>query len=983
MKKAPTPLDEELRLEDLYKYDLLDSHSEESFDELTELARDLTSSSIALISIIDKDRQWFKSKQGLEASETPRDISYCGHAIMGDELFIIENSDLDKRFCDNPLFTGPPHVTFYAGAPLIMSSGFRIGTLCVIDSKPKTLNEFQKKSLRSLAKSVVRLIELNFNNQKLLKMQRQSEDIQTLAKTGGWELDLRTNKTFWTEEVYKIHGVDHRLPFDKNDAIKFYAEHEIPRLEKIIQNAIVRKEKFDNVFEFYDANNKKKWVRSIGEPILDKDKNVIKLIGIFKDVTKEKNTQVISENINKIRSFHSYSNENKDHFYQLTLNKFINLCHSNLGFIIEKENKDNKINYNLLAYANKDLNNQQNSNVYKKVKNKFITDEMIKNMSFIFDKEKIESSNEEFPLNSELLKILDIEKISNFMIVPIKTNDQLKTIIFLANSKLIINDIDKEFISQITPLKEVIKEIVSIIKLEEKSYEENLERSFILETSQVALWKYFPQTNELHWDESMYKLYEMDPKKFSGHYDAWTSSLHEDDKLAASKDLENALKGEGKFDTLFRIKTPTKKIKYIRAKADIVFDEAGKPLKMMGVNWDFTEEKRINDQLVTAKDKAIAYSNAKSNFLANMSHEIRTPMNGVLGMISLLRETKLDPSQIEMIDTIQGCGDHLLSIINDILDFSKVESGKVEIENISFDLNQTLNEITFLLKNLTTVKNINFETKFHNDLPAFIIGDVGKIKQIIMNLISNASKFTEKGSISLEVCTVKNDGKNIELQFKIKDTGIGISDENQLKLFNAFTQADSSTTRKFGGTGLGLSICKKLVNAMNGTIQLNSQINIGTEVIVNLPFEISSQLEAEKSLEKAPTFKIDINFSENFPHNILVAEDNKINQKLIHMMLKKLGYQIDFANNGKEAVDMAVSNEYSLIFMDMQMPELDGIEATKIILERQNQKNPKIIAITANAMIEDKAKCLQAGMIDFLTKPIKLNDLRKIISKIG
>jgi len=687
LKKAPKPLDEELRLEDLYKYDLLDSHSEESFDELTELARDLTNSSIALISIIDKDRQWFKSKQGLDAPETPRDISYCGHAIMDDELFIIENSALDERFCDNPLFTGPPHVTFYAGAPLIMSSGFRIGTLCVIDSKPKVLDEFQKKALRSLAKSVVRLIELNFNNQKLLKMQRQSEDIQTLAKTGGWELDLRTNKTFWTEEVYKIHGVDHRLPFDKNDAIKFYAEHEIPRLEKIIQNAIIRKEKFDNVFEFYDANNKKKWVRSIGEPILDKNKNVIKLIGIFKDVT------------------------------------------------IEKENE-----------------------------------------------------------------------------------------------------------------------------------------------------------------------------------------------IAA---------------------------------------------------------KNINDQLINAKDKAIAYSNAKSNFLANMSHEIRTPMNGVIGMISLLKETSLNSSQIEMIDIIQGCGDHLLSIINDILDFSKVESGKIEIENISFDLNQTLNEIIYLLKNLTTVKNINFETKFDNDLPAFIIGDVGKVKQIIMNLISNASKFTEKGSISLDVSAITNDGKKVELQFKIKDTGIGISEENQLKLFNAFTQADSSTTRKFGGTGLGLSICKKLVSAMNGTIQLNSQINIGTEVIVNLPFEISSKLEVGKSIEKAPTIKTDMKFSENFPHKILVAEDNKVNQKLIHMMLKKLGYQIEFANNGKEAVDMSVLNDYSLIFMDMQMPELDGIEATKIILERLDKKAPKIIAITANAMIEDKAKCIQAGMIEFLTKPIKLDDLRKIISKIG
>ena len=363
---------------------------------------------------------------------------------------------------------------------------------------------------------------------------------------------------------------------------------------------------------------------------------------------------------------------------------------------------------------------------------------------------------------------------------------------------------------------------------------------------------------------------------------------------------------------------------------------------------------------------------AKSEFLANMSHEIRTPMNGVLGMVQLLSETSLSDKQKEMVETVRSCGDSLLSILNDILDLSKIESGKLDLEIIDFNISKLIEEAMFLLSFKVSEKGIDIV--FHNEYKfddLWYRGDITRIKQILVNFLSNAVKFTENGKVEIFL-NIKEHSESLDwIEISVKDTGIGISKEAQDNLFTAFTQADSSTTRKFGGTGLGLSICTKLVEIMHGNITVSSELGKGSIFTFKIPLPKGYAI-VENSLNNK-----DLELNE---HEILICEDNAVNQKLITLMLKKLGYSCDIAKNGKEGIEMVKSKDYTLVLMDMQMPIMDGITATKEIHSLNLRPRPAIVAMTANAFAEDKQKCFQAGMDDFISKPLELDEVKRILS---
>ncbi|MDH5392470.1 MAG: ATP-binding protein [Gammaproteobacteria bacterium] len=379
-------------------------------------------------------------------------------------------------------------------------------------------------------------------------------------------------------------------------------------------------------------------------------------------------------------------------------------------------------------------------------------------------------------------------------------------------------------------------------------------------------------------------------------------------------------------------------------------------------------------ELRAANKKALKAVKEKSLFLANMSHEIRTPMNAVISCTQLLLDNIKDKKNMQLLKMIDNAGETLLTLINDILDFSKIESGKIILEQRAFDLHECTSSLVSLLSNRSLDRELELSLTIDDTVPVWVSGDITRYRQIVINIIGNAIKFT-KDQVLVSLSTKQQAGQEMVL-VKIEDNGIGISAHDQQNIFKKFGQLDASTTRKYGGTGLGLSICCGLTTAMKGQIWVESETGKGAAFFVLLP--LSSAAPADKN-EKIRLSEIDPLMGQQHPLSILLAEDDEVNQIIINQLFEKLHYNIDLVANGQQAVEAAAKNDYDFIFMDMQMPVLDGISATMKI-RKLEIKQPVIIALTANAFAEDKEACLQAGMNSFLTKPIQLTQVASEIS---
>ena len=481
----------------------------------------------------------------------------------------------------------------------------------------------------------------------------------------------------------------------------------------------------------------------------------------------------------------------------------------------------------------------------------------------------------------------------------------------------------------------------------------------------IGVWELDLKTEKLVWDSWMYKLYGISELEFSCTYQAWLDRVHVDDVEHNERMLDEAINGVGIYDPEFRVVHPDGNIRTIKASAEILRDSHGAAIKVVGVNYDVTEKVDAIRKLFDAKLAAENAAQSKSDFLANMSHEIRTPMNAILGDLQLLENTSLPDELRAVLKNASYSGQSLLTIINDILDYSKIESNQLQLEKASFSLTEVLDSITYDLDSLVSEKRIGFTVNKDESYNEYWMGDLVRVKQIILNLSSNAVKFTDKGSVKINASSKVFEGKEA-IYLEVVDSGIGMSKEVTEHIFERFTQADTSTTRKYGGTGLGMSITISLVKMMGGEIDIQSKQGLGTTVTIKLPLPKANNIadKAPKKSFKAPNLK---------GKKILIAEDNNINQVLIKAMMAKTNADITIVENGLLAFEAVGSERFDLVLMDIHMPIMDGIEANQQI--KTILPNLPIIALTANVMDKDVKHYYQQGFIFHVPKPIDINEL--------
>jgi len=506
----------------------------------------------------------------------------------------------------------------------------------------------------------------------------------------------------------------------------------------------------------------------------------------------------------------------------------------------------------------------------------------------------------------------------------------------------------------------------------------------------IGIWDWNVITDELIWDDAMYQLYGINKADFCGAYAAWSSAVHPADLAEATKKIKTALTGECEFNHEFRVVWQTDGSTHIiKAAAQTIYDASGNPVRMIGMNLDVTESRVAEEELrkhrdhleelvaertrelIIARDQAETANQSKSSFLSNMSHEIRTPLNAIIGMTYIALTNESNPKQRNYLQKVDTAAHGLLDIINDLLDFSKIEAGKLNFDNAPFMLKDVIDYLTDLTLQKATEKGLCIAFDIAPDTPKALLGDQQRLGQILLNLFSNAIKFTEHGEIRLKIHCLEKNTTHAQLQFEVTDTGIGMTPEQSMRLFKPFEQADVSTTRRFGGTGLGLSISKKLVEMMGGTITAESQWGIGSRFIFTA--KLGLQTEHMQSQPRSHQKYSHDAIAKLAGAHVLLVEDNDTNRELAITLLNNANVSVDFVDNGQDAIAMVANHTYDAVLMDCQMSIMDGYTATQEIRRDSRFTNLPILAISANAMTGDREKCLAAGMNDHIAKPINID----------
>lgn len=966
MKKPPIPVNEAERLASLKSYRVLDTLPEQAFDDITTLASQLCNTPIALVSLIDENRQWFKSHHGLNVKETPRDLACCAHAINEPHKILeVPDAQEDERFFDNPLVADFPNVRFYAGAPLVNSEGYALGTLCVIDHQPRQLDPGQLKALAALSRQVVAQLEYK-KKERILQLTQFSfenspeglawvdEDANVIkfndryAEIVGFSREILSQKKIYefdpnfTRELWKVHWqemLEKKTMIMESDSKG--ADGTLTPLELRLKILEFEGQKYIHAL-CMDITERKKTERRIKSS----EANLTALIENSGDTIWSINRQYCFITFNSVfrNAMKTFTGQEPKAGEKLNFNVFPNETGKYLRTLHQRAFNGERFIEEIR------IEEGERSKTVETSFNPIVDEAGVVIGASVFSRDitsKVEERMKKNRFQDGLKRLNDLA-----------SSNQMSFGELMTKSLKVIGEFLNMPLGMVSKIRDGRYKVIAYHTTDDQ-FRFRVGEVFDLEGTYCDI---------TYKQEEVIAVDEMGASPYSGLSCYQGKRL--ESYIGAIIYVNNKKYGTVNFCD--------------KAVRKVLFDTYDKEFLQLLANWIGAEiaRRRINEQLRKARDKAEAASVAKDNFLSTISHEIRTPLNAVIGMTHILLQEDPAPHQTENLNLIKFSGENLLVLINDILDYNKIEANKLIIDDQIFNLEELLISIKGAMDFKAREKGIRFILEYDDRIPAVLIGDSVRIAQVINNLAGNAVKFTEEGWVKLSVKAVKETEKDTILHISVEDTGIGIRKEKLKTIFDRFVQAESSTTRKYGGTGLGLSITRKLLKMMGSQVRVKSEEGKGT------CFYFDLKLMKAEEISKVPG-KRECNRLEDltpFGLKVLVAEDNEANRLVIHKFLDSWGVWTEFAEDGRKAVEKVASGRYDLLLMDLQMPDMDGYTATRHIraMEGEYYRKIPILALTASVMNNVKERAMQAGMNDYVTKPFVPIDLyNKITDCLG
>ncbi|NMP30207.1 PAS domain-containing protein [Thalassotalea sp. M1531] len=849
--------------------------------------------------------------------------TYCCHTLAADGPIAYDHAG-ESNIANHPCYQGFG-LESYIGTPLIVD-GKRFGTLNFSspDAYPRPFTDSDLELIQLIAQWIGYEFMRKQQREMLVGQRQLMEQMSQLAKIGAWEVDLITGKVTWSSMTKQIHEVPEDYCPQLDTAINFYKEgYNRERISKLVEESIATGLAYHEELELVTAKGNAIWVAAKGEAEF-KDGECVRLFGSFQDITERVNSQKKLAESNDRLAFVMQSTGVGIWDWEIETGKTVfNERWANIvGYSLNELQPVNIDTWMSLAHPDDLAHSEQQLNRHWQGETENYTCE-----SRMRHK------------SGHWVWVLDTGKV-------VEWHDDGRP------KRMIGTHLD------ISESKQAETEI------EDK----NRRMALAADSAGIGVWDLNVITNELSWDDWMFRLYGVEPDKFSGAYEAWENGLHPDDKEQSVKLLQQAINNTSKFDTQFRIIWPNGEVRYIKASAINKQDDQGRVTNMIGVNYDVTDRVENEIALTTAKFEAEAAAKAKNEFLASMSHEIRTPMNGVIGMLELLDDSELNKEQHHRVSIAQSSAHSLLHLINDILDFSKIDADKLNLETIPFDLRKMMGELAESLATQAQSKGLELILDTVGLSDAFVEGDPSRIRQILTNLISNSIKFTHHGEVVITAMLIPEDESHWRLKLKVKDTGIGIAKDKQSLLFESFSQVDSSTTRHYGGTGLGLAIVKKLCQRMAGDVTVISDVGEGSQFVCDIRVGKTAQLPSQMP-------KVDISTL-----NILVADDNATNCEVLVKQLTNWGANVIKANNGQDALELckesiAKGRVIDIGILDMQMPNMDGEQLAANLKQVPQLANIKLIMMTSMQTKGDAKRYAKMGFSGYFPKPATTSDL--------